>query len=618
MRAIGKVFGKLFGLINAIRKIILNVIFFVLLTIVVVWIAAEEEPIVVPESAMLVLNLNGTLVEQKTHVDPFDAFFDNTLAGSTPPPETLLSEVLESIERAAQDPKISGIFLNLKGFSGAGMNKLQQVGDALLAFRASGKPVHTYADYYSQSQYFLAAHADHIGLNPLGGMMLEGFGSYRLYYKDLLDKLKISTHVFKAGAFKSAVEPYIRNNMSEEARLANQELYDELWLTFIERLAAQRDIDPRALSVNMADFQMLMAESDFDMAKFALQAKFVDALQTREAFRQQQIAITGLDEETDSWKQIGHQAYLESQQRLERASRERAEDEIAVIIARGVIMDGAQKAGSIGGDSTAALLRKARFNEKTKAVVLRIDSPGGSGFASEVIRQEILELKAAGIPVIASMSSVAASGGYWIAASADEIWAAPTTITGSIGVFSLFFTGEQALAEIGVYNDGYHTTDMPVMDLTRPLTAEGKALMQQSIDKFYRDFVEMVATSRAMRYDDVDAIAQGRVWTGRKAQELGLVDQLGSFQQAIEAAAARAGISAYEVVIVEQELSAREQFLADLFGTAQALLPTVGQTPTITPIEQQLQALWQQLQFAKNFNDPRGHYALCELCPTDY
>lgn len=617
MSAITNVFGKLFGLLNGIRKVILNVIFFVLLAAFAVFLFADEEPIVVPDSAMLVVQLQGSLVEQKTYVDPIDEFFDGAFGGSGTPPETLLSEVLESIELAATDARISGIYLDLRSFSGAGLNKLQLVADALTEFRASGKPVRTYADFYSQPQYFLAAHADFVGMNPLGGMMFEGFGGYRLYYKDLLDKLKISTHVFKAGAFKSAVEPYIRNDMSDEARLANKELYDALWASYLSAVSSQRQLDARVLSGSMDDFRAAMNDYDNDMAQFALQSGLVDELLTREAFRQQQIALTGLDEESDSWKQIGHNSYLQAQrmENFELPAADRAE--IAVVVARGVIMDGRQRAGSIGGDSTAALLRKARLNENTKAVVLRIDSPGGSGFASEVIRQEVLELQKAGIPVIASMSSVAASGGYWIAASADEIWATPNTITGSIGVFSVFFTGENALAEIGVYNDGYHTTELPIIDVTRGLSNEARDVMQLSIDKFYRDFVSMVAESRNMTYDDVHAIAQGRVWTGAKAQQLGLVDQLGELDQAIAAAATRADISDYEVVIVEEELSAREQFLHSMFGGAQVLLPDSMLTPTVSPVEQELRQVWQQLSVLKQFNDPRGSYALCELCPTD-
>ena len=269
----------------------------------------------------------------------------------------------------------------------------------------------------------------------------------------------------------------------------------------------------------------------------------------------------------------------------------------------------------IGGDSTAELLRKARLDDQVKAVVLRIDSPGGSGFASEVIRQEVLELQKAGKPVIASMSSVAASGGYWIAASADEIWAAPETITGSIGVFGMFFTFENSLAEIGVHNDGYHTTNLPVLDVTRGLDDGGKQLVQMSIEKFYRDFVNMVAESRDMSYDEVHAVAQGRVWTGNQAQQFGLVDELGELDDAIRAAAQRADVVEYDVEVIEADLSARDKFMRDLFGQASTWVPASVFEKNHSPIEMELQRVWQEVKLLDKFNDPNGVYALCELCP---
>lgn len=617
MSGIANVFKKLFGLINGIRKFLLNVIFFLLLFVVVAILIADDEPIMVPDNGVLVVKLNGTLVEEETWVDPMDRFFNDALGSPSAPPETLLSDVVESIERAANDQRISGIYLDLRSFAGGGMNKMEQVADALLRFRETGKPVYSYGDYYTQAQYYLAAHGDGVYLNPLGAMMFEGMGGYRLYFKELLENLKVSTHVFKVGAYKSAVEPYTRNDMSEQAREANAELYDELWQTFITRVEQQRAIDDRLLSGRIDDYQALLAENNQDMAQVALAGGLVDELMTREAFRTQMINLTGLDEEEKSWRRINHENYLAAKAMQLELEPEIDGDaaEIAVVVARGVIVDGYQKPGSIGGDSTAELLRKARLNDATKAVVLRIDSPGGSGFASEVIRQEVLELQQAGIPVIASMSSVAASGGYWIAASADQIWAAPTTITGSIGVFGMFFTIEDALAHIGVYNDGYHTTEMPVLDITRPLPEEAKVVVQSSIEKFYRDFVSMVAESRGMTYEQVHEVAQGRVWTGSKAQELGLVDRLGDLEEAITAAAELAGISDYQVVNVEPELSARERFLRDIFGQAEVFLPVSESTRTIDPIKQQLQGVWREVQLVSKFNDPQGVYLLCELCP---
>lgn len=615
MSGIASVFKKLFGLINVIRKIIVNIVFFIVLILVIGLFAAEEEPIIVPDNGVLVLELNGFLVEEKTWVDPVDKFFNEAFGGGGEPGEILLTDVLTAIENAATDERISGIQLNLSNFIGGGLNKLQQVGEALQQFRETGKPVVTYADSYSQYQYYLAAHADNLYMNPLGMMMFEGFGSYTLYFSELLEKLKVSTHVFKVGAYKSAVEPYTRTNMSDEAREANKLLYDELWQTYLNDLGNLRDIDARILSGDMAQFNEVLAENNDDFAQLAKASGLVDGLYSREQFRQEMISLTGLDKDEKSWRQISHDDYLESLNGQAYPEDDKKRANIAIVVARGVIVDGYQKSGMIGGDSTAELLRQARLDDDVEAVVLRIDSPGGSGFASEVIRQEVLELQKAGKPVIASMSSVAASGGYWIAASADEIWAAPSTITGSIGVFGMFFTFEDSLAEIGVYNDGYHTTNLPVLDITRGLDENGKRVVQLSIEKFYKDFVSMVAESRDMSYDEVHAVAQGRVWTGKQALERGLVDQLGELDDAIRAAAQRADITEYDIKVVEPEVSPRDQFMRELFGQASLLWPMSATEKVRNPIEMQLQGVWREVKLLNKFNDPNGVYALCELCP---
>lgn len=615
MSGIASVFKKLFGLVNTIRKIIVNIVFFIVLILVIGIFAAEEEPIVVPENGVLVLELNGFLVEEKTWVDPVDQFFNEAFGGGGEPPEILLADLLKAIEKAGSDERISGIQLNLTNFMGGGFNKLKQVGLALQQFRETGKPVITYADAYAQNQYYLAAHADNLYMNPLGMMMFEGFGSYRLYFKELLEKLKVSTHVFKVGAYKSAVEPYTRNDMSEQAREANKVLYDELWQAYVNDLANLRDIDARILSGDINAFNAVLAEHNNDFALMAKASGLVDDLYSREQFRQEMITLTGLDKDEKSWRQISHDDYLKSLNGEAYVKDDKKRKNIAIVVARGVIVDGSQKAGMIGGDSTAELLRQARLDDAVKAVVLRIDSPGGSGFASEIIRQEVLELQKAGKPVIASMSSVAASGGYWIAASADEIWAAPSTITGSIGVFGMFFTFENSLAEIGVYNDGYHTTNLPVLDITKGLDDNAKRVVQLSIEKFYKDFVSMVAESREMTYEEVHAVAQGRVWTGKQALERGLVDQLGELNDAIRAAAQYADLTEYDVKLVEPELSPRDQFMRELFGQASVLLPIEATQKLRSPIEMQLQGVWKEVKLLDKFNDPNGVYALCELCP---
>lgn len=616
MRDIANVFKKLFGLLNIIRKIIINVVFFFLLIVVIGLFSAEESPILVPKNSVLALNLTGILVEEKTWVNPFDAFVEELAGSNSRIPEVLLSDVITAIDSAATDDRIAGLHLELSQFMGGGLNKMKQVGAAIERFRSTGKPVMTYSDHYTQSQYYLAAHADHVYLNPLGMMMFEGFGTYRLYFKELLEKLKISSHVFKVGAYKSAVEPYTRNDMSPEARDANKFLYDELWETYIADLKQLRDIDARILSGDMNDFLAAVAEHNDNLAEMAVGTGLVTGLYSREQFRQEMVDLTGLDDDGKSWRRINFADYLAALNgHKDSKNADHVADKVAVVMARGVIVDGSQKPGNIGGDSTAALLRKARLDDSVKAVVLRVDSPGGSGFASEIIRQEVLELKKAGKPVIASMSSVAASGGYWISASADEIWAAPETITGSIGVFGMLFTFENSLAEIGVYNDGYHTTNMPVMDVTRGLDDAGKHLVQMTIEKFYRDFVGMVAASRNMTYDEVHAIAQGRVWTGKQALDLGLVDALGGLDDAVAAAAARAELDAYDVKLIKPELSAKEKIIQDLFGQALAVLPSSWTARNYSPLDIQVQRILKEVNLLNQFNDPNGVYALCEICP---
>lgn len=616
MSAVSSFFSQLWRIINGTRKVIINLVFFFILGAVIISISQEEEPITVPENAILVLNPTGVIVEEMTYVDPIDQAINEAFGSQPENPEVLLSDLLDAIERAKTDTNIGAIYLSLEGLYGGGLNKLQAVGRALEDFKTSGKPVIAAADYFTQAQYYLAAHADKVYLNPLGGVDLSGYGNYQLYFKDMLAKLKVSTHVFKAGSYKSAVEPYTRNDMSDEAKEANKVLYDELWNQFKADISAQRELSADLLSGDADRFMALYDAANGDSAQFALNTGLVDELRTREALRSELINLAGYDEEEESYRRINFSRYLDASAPLPVIGKKPAANQIAVIQARGVIVDGFQKPGMIGGDSTAERLRDARLNENTKAVVLRIDSPGGSGFASEIIRQEVLQLQQAGIPVVASMSSVAASGGYWIAASADEIWAAPTTITGSIGVFGMFFTVEESLAALGINSDGYATTEYPRLDITRALPEREKALLQSSVEKFYRDFVQMVADARGMSFEAVDKVAQGRVWTGIQAQQFGLVDQLGTFEDAIAAAARLANLEEYEVTTVEPEKSAREIFMAELFGESLSLFaPSTTQPASM--VERTAARVWRELSIIEQFNDPNGIYLLCDVCPTE-
>ncbi|OGO74672.1 MAG: signal peptide peptidase SppA, partial [Chromatiales bacterium RIFOXYA1_FULL_46_5] len=440
-------FGGIWRAISLVRHITFNLIFAILFIFILVSIFSSDDKVEIPESAALILNLSGDLVEEKRYVDPLDQVLNQGMGSEEEEPEILLTDLLKTIQAAKADERIKAIVLDLSSFGSGSMDKLTMVGASLQEFKAAGKKVLATGDYYSQNQYFLASYADSINLNPMGTVLLEGFGSYPMYYKSALEKLKITTHVFKVGTYKSAVEPFTRDTMSDEAKEANKAWLDELWASYKLQVSERRGFAVDNFDETITGLYQKLQAVNGDMTQYALDAKLVDSIKSREEFRQDLIALVG-ESEKHSFNQIqfkDYQAQVLPPVHYDNPLTEK----VAVVVARGTIIDGSAKAGTIGGDSTAALLRRARFDEKVKAVVLRIDSGGGSAFASEVIGQEIKLLKAAGKPVIASMGAVAASGGYWIAAPANEIWASPTTITGSIGIFGLFHTLENAMPVLG-------------------------------------------------------------------------------------------------------------------------------------------------------------------------
>lgn len=452
----------------------------------------------------------------------------------------------------------------------------------------------------------------------MGTVLLEGFGTYPMYYKSALEKLKITTHVFKVGTYKSAVEPFTRDTMSDEAKEANKAWLDELWASYKQQVAERRGFAVDNFDETITGLYQKLQAVNGDMTQYALDAKLVDSIKSREEFRQDLIALVG-ESDKHSFNQIqfkDYQAQVLPPVHYDNPLTEK----VAVVVARGTIIDGSAKAGTIGGDSTAALLRRARFDEKVKAVVLRIDSGGGSAFASDVIGQEIKLLKAAGKPVVASMGAVAASGGYWIAAPANEIWASPTTITGSIGIFGLFHTLENAMPVLGLNTDGVGTTELAGMSAGLPLfkglTPEMSSIFQLLINKGYDDFISMVSENRGMTKEAVDKIAQGRVWTGTKALEFGLVDKLGTFDDAIAAAAEKAGLKQYDIKVMEQELTPTEQLLRDMFasGTVQALLPDAKASAFSPLLKNIMGQINRDFKVMEQFNDPKGIYSVCMSC----
>lgn len=562
----------------------------------------------VPDNAALILSLHGDLVIQKT-----ETILSGRLLGEEKREDTLLKDVIDVIEYARDDQRINALVLDLRDMESAGLSKLQDIGAALLQFKNSGKKIFAFSDVYNQSQYYLAAHADHVYLHPMGGVFLTGYGLYRQYFKTALDKLLIQFHVFRVGTYKSALEPFLRDDMSEYDKEANLAWLSVLWDVYKTRVSELRGLVPDSIDGYINDIDVNLKRVEGDMARLALDYGLVDELKTRDEFADELVRLVGEDKAGRTFKQIRFDEYLS----IVESTREKPDPDISkvgVIVARGIILDGKQPAGKIGGDTLSDLFRQARGDDSIAAVVLRIDSPGGSALASETIRQEIELTRQAGKPVVVSMSSEAASGGYWIASAADEIWAAPTTITGSIGIYAAFVTVDKTLDSIGVHTDGIGTTRLAdALDPTRPLNSIVADSMQQIIESNYRRFIERVSAGRKMPTEDVEKIAQGRVWAGKTAVDLGLVDKLGGLQDAIGSAAELADIGDYDVIYVEQPLTAREQLIRRLnrFLT-RAVRGSVG--APFNPGLRLYDKLSSDIGRILELNDPRGIYAYCLTC----
>lgn len=611
-------FGAIWGGFKLIRNLVLNLIFLALFVVVLSGIFSGDDKIEVPPTAALVLDLNGDLVEEQSWVDPVEALINESAGGSEETPEILVRDLVKVIQNATKDDKIKVMVLALADLNSGSIDKLQTVGAELEKFKAAGKKIYATGNFYSQNQYFLASYADSINLQPGGSVILDGYGSYPMYYRSALEKLKITTHVFKVGTYKSAVEPFLRDDMSPEAKEANSLWLNELWSTYKTQVAARRGFEVTNFDETFASLTEKLTAVEGNLTQYALNAKLVDTLKTREGFQQDMIALVGADDKEHTFNQIHYEDYRKLVIPPVKVVNPMT-DKVALVIARGNIVDGTAKAGTIGGDSTARLLRQARYDEKVKAVVLRIDSGGGSKFASEIIAEEIQLLKDAGKPVIASMGAVAASGGYWIAANANEIWASPTTITGSIGIFAMFPTAEKAFSTLGVNVDGVGTTELAGfssgLPFFRGLTPDAEKLMQLTVERGYDEFLSFVGTSRNLEKVAVDKVGQGRVWTGTKALEFGLVDKLGTLDDAIAAAASKASLSNFDVMVVEQELTPQQQMLKQLFATAKVngWLPET-QTQSKLNGMGMIRKLDKELEQFTQFNDPNGIYSFCFTC----
>lgn len=591
------------------RRFTVNFIFLVLVVVLLYATCAGDE-VEVPDEAALVLAPEGALVEELA-MDP-SLPFTGGLLPTGPGKETLLRDVTFALDRAAEDDRIQVVVLHLDKFGGAGLSKLQEVGEALDEFReVSDKKVIAYANSYGQSAYYLASRADEVYMHPFGQLSLDGYGGYQTYYKRGLDRLAIEWNIFRVGTYKSAVEPYLQDHMSDAAREANLDWMGDLWDAYLVDVAAARELEVDSVRAFANDFDVKLRASGGDWAQSAVDAGLIDELLYPDELRAKLVGIVGEDEKKHTFHQIGHEAFVEHWRGRE-SRKPKKTPAVAVVIARGTIMNGVQPPGTIGGESTAKLIRKAREDENVEALVLRVDSPGGSVFGSEVIRRELEVARNEGLTVVVSMSSVAASGGYWISTASDEIWASPTTITGSIGIFGMFPTFEKPLEELlGVTVDGVSTAPLAGVTPERSLDPRVASALQLGIEHGYERFLERVAGAREMSRDDVDAIAQGRVWSGLDAKRIGLVDKLGGLDDAIASAAALADVEDdFRVAYVSKELTFNERLLKEVLDEAHVREQFRAQYPASAGPFAELQAILRDLAVdLSRFDDPHGIYA---------
>lgn len=594
-------FGRIGAGITRLRNFVVNTIFLLLLIALTVGLLANCQSVTVPQDSALLVNPKGIIVESATLPDPFGGF----LSAGQRVAQVELGALLRAIEEAATDADIRMIVLDLDELAWAAPTHAQRVGQALQKFRDAGKRVVSYGHFYNQAQYHIASFADALYMHPMGQVVLEGFGGFGFYFSELLQNFDVNVHVYRVGEYKSAVEPLLRNDMSEEARMADEALYQNVWQHLLADIAANRLIETAEVQAYADHLGEKLAATQGDMARAALETHLVDELLTSDQANVRVAEEVGYkDSNRMELNAIGFESYLLARN-LSEPSLGLARNKIAVVVAQGMIVSSGRGDDIVAADETIDLIRRARQDASVKALVLRVDSPGGSQLASELIRQELELLQVAGKPVVASFGASAASGGYWIAATADQIVAEPATITGSIGIFSVLATFENTLSRYGVYTDGVGTTAITGDSVFTGVSDAMAQILQARVENGYEQFLNLVARGRDMTLEDVEKVAEGRVWTGEVAQELGLVDQLGGMQTAIDTAAALAGLDKWDTIRLRRPIDPREALLAELFA------PQSQQGGINLNLPAQLAGTLAQLQ---RFDDPRHVYALCESC----
>lgn len=596
-------------LLNFVRELVLN-LFFILLVLVGVgiWMQLSSNTTEHSSRGALLMNISGVVVDKPSTSSKLSVIGKQIFGASSDRlQENSLFDIVQTIRQAKDDRNITGIVLDLKNFAGGDQPSMQYIGKALREFRDSGKPVYAIGDSYSQGQYYLASFANKIWLSPQGVVDLHGFATNGLYYKTLLDKLKVSTHVFRVGTYKSAVEPFIRDDMSPAAREADSRWIGELWQNYLNTVAANRQITAQQVFPGAQAMLDGLSKVDGDTAKYALDNKLVDTLASSAEIEKAMTKAFGWSKADNNFSAISMYDYAVKTPADTGSS-------IAVVFANGAIMDGEETPGNVGGDTTAAQIRDARLDPKVKAIVLRVNSPGGSVSASEVIREELAAAKAAGKPVVVSMGGMAASGGYWISTPADYIIASPSTLTGSIGIFGVINTVENTLDSIGVHTDGVSTSPLADMAVTKALTPEVQQMMQLTIENGYKRFITLVAQSRKSTPEAIDKIAQGHVWTGEDAKANGLVDSLGDFDDAVAKAAELAKVKTWHVDYYQSEPTFFDMVMDSMSGSVRAALPQALQAYLPAPLASAANAVKAESDKLAVFNDPQNRYAICLTC----
>ncbi|EBI6967527.1 signal peptide peptidase SppA [Salmonella enterica] len=609
-RFIAGFFKWTWRVLNLVREMVLNLFFiFLVLVGVGIWMqignGSNSEQ---TARGALLLDISGVIVDKPSTNHRLGALGRQLFGASSDRlQENSLFDIVNAIRQAKDDRNITGIVLDLKNFTGADQPSMRYIGKALREFRDSGKPVFAVGENYSQGQYYLASFANKIWLSPQGQVDLHGFATNGLYYKTLLDKLKVSTHVFRVGTYKSAVEPFIRDDMSPAAREADNRWIGELWQNYLHTVSANRQISPQQLFPGAQAIIDGLTSVGGDTAKYALDHKLVDALASSADVEKALTKQFGWSKTENNYRAISYYDY----------SLKTPADTggtIAVIFANGAIMDGEETPGNVGGDTTASQIRDARLDPKVKALVLRVNSPGGSVNASEVIRAELAAAKAAGKPVVVSMGGMAASGGYWISTPANYIVANPSTLTGSIGIFGVINTVENSLSSIGVHSDGVSTSPLADISMTKALSPEVQQMMQLSIEYGYKRFITLVADARKRTPEQIDKIAQGHVWTGEDAKANGLVDSLGDFDDAVAKAAELAKLKQWHLDYYQDEPTVLDMVMDSMTGSVRAMLPEAIQAMLPAPLVSAANTVKAEGDKLAAFNDPQNRYAFCLTC----